>query len=440
MNNAMGNRAMITRAALAAALVALALAVGLGGCGDAANHHKVVLIGIDGMDWQIADPLLAEGKLPNIQSLIDRGVRVNLRSIGPEMKSPIIWTCIATGKTQHKHGISDFLKKETGEQALYNSRGWKALAIWQILGDVGRTVGVINWWLSWPAYPVNGFLITERITFTPEDGYPEIPEVTTPPELAKELAPFCQPVTTLPDDEIAPFLVGDSWRTTSDHTVSDGRESIRGIHAMDKTVLQVADHMLDTREQPDFFAVYFQGLDVTCHRYWGQWDTTSVDMPMSHEMIKTYGQLIPRYYEYFDTVVGDLLDHMDEDSTVIICSDHGFRGPYRSPRGLLLGIWMHRQTGVLIAAGPGIAPSNETLEGSVFDITPTILALLGEPVARDMDGFVLTEILDDDFEAANPVTYVDTYEREPAASADVPETEEVDDAIRERLRSLGYIQ
>ena len=102
---------------------------------------------------------------------------------------------------------------------------------------------------------------------------------------------------------------------------------------------------------------------------------------------------------------------MDEDSTVIICSDHGFRGPYRSPRGLLLGIWMHRQTGVLIAAGPGIERSNETLEGSVFDIAPTVLALLGEPVARDMDGFVLTEILDDDFEAANPVTYVDTYDR-----------------------------
>ena len=57
-----------------------------------------------------------------------------------------------------------------------------------------------------------------------------------------------------------------------------------------------------------------------------------------------------------------------------------------------------------------------------------------------IDGFVLTEILDDDFEAANPVTYIDTYEREPAASGEAPETEEVDDAIREKLRSLGYIQ
>ena len=440
MSVRMSNRTMMTRTALTATLLVLAMLAGLGGCGGGGPDHKVVLIGIDGMDWRVADPLLEEGRLPNIQSLIDRGVRVNLRSIGPEMKSPIIWTCIATGKTQHKHGISDFLKERTGEQALYNSRGWKALAVWQILGDIGHTVGVINWWLSWPAYPVNGFLITERITFTAEDGYPNIPEVTTPPELAEELAPLCQPVATLSDDELAPFLVGDSWRTTTDGSVKDGRESIRAIYAMDKTILQVATHMLDTREQPDFFTVYFQGLDVTCHRYWGQWDPSTVDMQMSDELIETYGQLIPRYYEYMDTIVGEIVDHMDEDSTVIICSDHGFRGPYRSPRGLLLGIWMHRQTGVLIAAGPGIEPSRETLDASVFDITPTVLALLGEPVARDMDGFVLTEILDDDFEAANPVTYIDTYEHEVAVSGEAPETEEVDDAIRERLRSLGYIQ
>ena len=422
------------------ALIATVLLMPLGGCGRTGSVGEVVLIGIDGMDWQVADPLLAEGRLPNIQSLIDRGVKVNLRSIGPEMKSPIIWTCIATGKTQHKHGISDFLAKEGGERPLFNSLGWKALAVWQILGDAGRSVGVINWWLSWPTYPVNGYLITERITFAPEDGFPYIPEVTTPPELADELAAVRQPVSTTPDEELAPFLVGDAWKATDDHTVEEALGSLRGIYGMDKTVLQVANHMLDTREQPDFFTVYFQGLDVTCHRYWGQWDPSSVDIQMTDELVETYSQLIPRYYEHMDRAVGELLDRIDENSTVIICSDHGFRGPFRSPRGLLLGIWMHRQNGVMVAAGPGIKPSTEILEASVFDVTPTILALLGEPIGRDMDGFVLTEILDDDFEARSPVTYIDTHEHAVASVGEAPETEAVDDAIKERLRSLGYIQ
>jgi len=434
------SRTKIIRATIVVALLAVVMAAGLGGCGGGTPPNKVVLIGIDGLDWQILDPLLADGAMPNFESLIDRGVRVNLRSIGPEMKSPIIWTCIATGKTQHKHGISDFLEEKTGEQALYNSLGWKALAVWQILGNAGRSVGVINWWLSWPTYPVNGYLITERITFTEEDGFPDIPEVTTPPELEEELAPYVLPVTTLPDDELAPFLVGDSWRTTDDHTVEQGVDSFRGIYAMDKSILQVANYMLDSREQPDFFTVYFQGLDVTCHRYWGQWDPSTIDMQLSDENMETFSRLIPRYYEYFDSLLGELLDHIDDDSTVIICSDHGFRGPYRSPRGLLLGIWMHRQTGVMIAAGPGIQQRSDTVDASVFDITPTVLALLGEPVGRDMDGFVLTEILEDDFEAANPVTYVDTHERVRTVTGEAPETDEVDESIREKLRSLGYIQ
>ncbi len=425
---------------MAATLLALAAVALLGGCGSREAPRKVMLIGLDGLDWRIIDPLMEQGRLPNIQSLVDRGVRVDLRSTGPKMKSPIIWTSIATGKTQQKHGISDFLAERTGEQPLYNSQGWKALPVWRILGDAGHTVGVINWWLSWPAYPVNGFFITERITYAPEDGFDDIPSVTSPPELAEELKPFVVGAASTTDDVIAPFLRGDAWRTTEERAIEMGRESFRGTYAMDMSVLQIAEHMLEAHEQPEFFAVYFQGLDVVCHQFWGQWDPSSVDNQSSEDMIETFGDLIPRYYEHFDGIVGRLLESLEEDTTVIICSDHGFRGPYRSPDGIRLGIWMHRQTGVMIAAGPGIEPAEETQDASVFDITPTVLALLGEPVGRDMDGFVLTELLDDSFEEANPVTYIDTHERERAASVEVPATEEVDDAIREKLRSLGYIE
>jgi hypothetical protein len=78
---------------------------------------------------------------------------------------------------------------------------------------------------------------------------------------------------------------------------------------------------------------------------------------------------------------------------------------------------------------------------NVLDLTPTILALLGEPVGRDMDGFVLTGLIDEGHLADYPVTYLDTYERddEPEQS-DEPIESALDDAIREELRSLGYIE
>jgi hypothetical protein len=46
----------------------------------------------------------------------------------------------------------------------------------------------------------------------------------------------------------------------------------------------------------------------------------------------------------------------------------------------------------------------------VLDVTPTILYLMGLPVARDMEGRVATEILEDDFARAHPVTFIPSYE------------------------------
>jgi predicted AlkP superfamily phosphohydrolase/phosphomutase len=140
-----GKRTVITYSLLIPAMVALVLGAG---CARKHESPKVVFLGIDGMEWRVAEPLIEQGRLPNIAAIVERGVKVDLRSIGPEMKSPIIWTTIATGKTPRKHGIGDFV---SDEKQLFNSLGWKARAVWDILGEYGHTVGVINWWLSWPA-------------------------------------------------------------------------------------------------------------------------------------------------------------------------------------------------------------------------------------------------------------------------------------------------
>ncbi len=427
-------RTVITHSLLIPAVVFLMLGAG---CAGKPESPKVVLLGIDGMDWRVAEPLIEEGKLPNIAAILERGVKVDLRSVGPEMKSPIIWTSIATGKTPRKHGIGDFL---SDDRQLFNSAGWKARSVWDILGEHGYTVGVVNWWLTWPARSVNGYMVTERITYTPGDGYPEIAELTAPAELAEELAPHTRAVCETPDSDIAPFLNGDTWDAPDDLMVGWGVESIRGIYAADETVLGVSTYLLESREQPDFLTVYFQGLDVACHSFWGAWDPTTVDTQMSDELVETLSDVIPRYYERIDAAIGEILEAVDENSTVIICSDHGFRGPFRSPRGIKLGIWMHREIGVLTAAGPGIAHLSERMNGSVFDITPTLLALYDIPVGRDMDGFILSEMLDEEFMASRPVSYVPTHESGSRVTSEQPEAGAVDEAIKEKLRSLGYIE
>lgn len=435
---------VLALAALAAVLVggSFALTTGCGGTAEPAVT-KVVILGVDGMDWRIIDPLIEQGKLPNIAGLIERGTRADFRSLEPVMKSPIIWTTIATGKGPQKHGIADFLDG-TDQAPLYNSNGWLARPIWDILSADGYTVGVINWMVTWPAQPVNGYMVTERILYRPEDGFAPEKRVTYPEGLADELAPHARPLADVDVAELAPLLSGTAWKDDPGSSLAAAVQTLRDVYGNDETVRSVAKYLLDSREQPDFFAVYFGGIDMSSHFFWGPMDPSSVDIQMAPEMVAACSDIIPRYYERMDGILGEILDRLDDDSTIILCSDHGFGGPRRTPGGIKLGIWMHRPTGVIVAAGPGIAAGADLRDASVFDVTPTILALLGKPVARDMDGFVMTDAISEELLREHPVRYIDSYEtgerRAARADTGIAGDPAIDDEIRERLKSLGYIE
>ncbi len=409
------------------------------GCGSAPDT-KVVVIGIDGMDWQVADPLIEEGKMPNLARIISEGSRSDFHSLMPLQKSPAIWTTLATGKGLQKHGIGGFV--EGGEeQALMNSGGWRARSIWDILGEKGYTVGVVGWLVTWPAREVNGYCVTERITYSPEDGYPSIPDLVYPPELEEELVPLRASMSGTSNDDIAGMMGGDRWRGGEETLTWTGVLTLKTVFASDQTIRRISRHLLETREQPDFYAVYFLGPDRVSHRFWGPMRPWTVGNRVEDEVVEAFAGTVPGYYERVDALIGEILDSIDENSNVIVCSDHGFRGPLRTKEGLQLGIAMHRDIGVLAARGPGIRRGTSLTSASVLDLTPTVLALFGEPVGRDMDGFVLTELLDEQFLADRPVTYVETYEKagEPEQSGE-PLESELDDAIKEELRSLGYIE
>jgi len=66
----------------------------------------------------------------------------------------------------------------------------------------------------------------------------------------------------------------------------------------------------------------------------------------------------------------------------------------------------HRPYGFLLPVGEHIHPGNGIVEGSIMDIAPTILYLMGQPIPRDMDGKVLLEIIDEEFKTNNPPSYV----------------------------------
>ncbi|MBN2565839.1 MAG: alkaline phosphatase family protein, partial [Candidatus Eisenbacteria bacterium] len=193
----------------------------------------------------------------------------------------------------------------------------------------------------------------------------------------------------------------------------------------------------------DFTAVYFRGCDMTSHFFWRFMEPETWRRELSAEAIAAFSPVVDRYYAFADSLLGDMIALADENTVVIVCSDHGFAG-HRGYAGfegdVAVGTQMHRMEGIVFMSGPGIARGAVIQGAGVLDITPTVLALSGLPVARDMDGRPLTEALERGFLDQHPVLYVDTYEIPGDVGGDAqPVQSPVDEEIKEMLRSLGYI-
>jgi len=119
----------------------------------------------------------------------------------------------------------------------------------------------------------------------------------------------------------------------------------------------------------------------------------------------------------------------------VMLSDHGFEDRYQHARA---------PDGFAILAGPAIVarPRAEAKVAiSVYEIAPTVAALLGLPVAEDLVGRARTDLLEPEFVAAHPVSRVRTWERAGReAGTAAAEDRAVEEAELERLRALGYIR
>ena len=146
--------------------------------------HPVLIVGWDGADWELLDPMLAADRLPNLASLIHRGASADLWSLKP-MISPLIWTSVATGYLPDVHGILDFVRSDPqdGHPVPVTSADRKVPALWNIFSDAGFSVGVVAWWATWPAEKVNGVVVSDRVAYQlgDFDGRPQS-ALVSPPE------------------------------------------------------------------------------------------------------------------------------------------------------------------------------------------------------------------------------------------------------------------
>jgi hypothetical protein len=377
---------------------------------------RVRVLAIDGLERRMSDELVGRGELPALAALMARGAHARLRA-EPERVPTIVWTTIATGRGPAAHGIlsadtrrltglrtpvsldaeagrfaaalgraTDLLRLTRAQPASATLRSVKTF--WNVASEKGLRVGVVNWWATWPAEAVNGWLVSDRAAFKIEKGGPSDREVH-PPEAFEGLRPLL------------------------DASQAERARRLDLFHL-------AAARALRSQAPPDLEAVYLPGLDILTMQLLGE--TPGSDLAALDARLGA----VREQYRFVDTLLAGEVAGLGAPDVLILVGDPG-----RLARGAA-----EPAEGLLVLAGTPVAPGDL---GSVSerDVAPTVLHLLGLPRSRELDGQVLEAALTESFRRDHPVRTVDSYGRRPPSR---PADSAFDQEVLEQLRSLGYIQ
>jgi predicted AlkP superfamily phosphohydrolase/phosphomutase len=262
--------------------------------------RRVAVIGLDCAEPELVFDRWRE-ELPSLSRLMDAGTWGPLRSVDPPITVPA-WSCMMTGRDPGELGIYGFRNRTAHDYhslAVADARSVRIERVWDRLSQAGRHVIVVGVPQTSPPPAVNGELVSCFLTAdTRKDPY------THPAELRAEIE----------------SLVG-AYRVDVRSFRSDDRDRILAqVYEMTEQRFSVCRHLLDTRPW-DFFMMVEIGLDRMHHAFWRFMDPAHP----RHEPEHRYRDAIRNYYIYLDEEIGELLERFDEDTTVLVVSDHGAR-------------------------------------------------------------------------------------------------------------------
>ncbi len=415
----------------------------LAACGSR-DGGRVLVLAMDGLDPSTIDLLLSEGELPHFARLRLEGAYAPLRSQKP-LLSPVVWTTVATGKTPDVHGISHFVAEDpaTGETLPVTSQMRRVKALWNILSDAGRRVAVVGWWATWPPEVVNGTIVSDHTAyhFLFEEGLRgelEGDEIY-PETLAAEIEPLLRKPLDIGPNELARFVDVEPAQLDAPFSFDNELSHLRWGLATAGSYRDVGLHLW-RRRQPDVALVYFEVTDSAAHLFGHLFRSDDLAGELEVQR-RRFGGTVEEMYRLADEILGDYLEAVDSDTSLVVLSDHGFElgtlhdDPSRTRDLRRVSERFHREEGVLYLFGAGVRPGARLQAPTILDIAPTVLALAGVAPAADMPGRVLLEGL---LSVADPPR-VATYETGERGASSLTRAGETEEATLRRLRALGYL-
>jgi predicted AlkP superfamily phosphohydrolase/phosphomutase len=269
---------------------------------------KVMVLGLDGATWDVLEPLIQSGLLPNLARLREQGSSGVLNSVFPPL-SPVAWTGVMTGKNSGKHGVFEFV--EHGHDPLggrvNGSRSIQAKLLWEIAAQHGKKTVAGGVPMSYPPRPADrfpGFFLGDFLSPASAKDFSSDPGLFA--ELEKEVGPYRPWATVIHDGGNESAVLDDLQDFLEQHlrTVS----------------------FLMNRCDWDLFIFDLMATDRIQHELWHVWDLTHrVARGREKELAALRPRLIA-FWQMVDRGVGAIEADLPSDTALMIMSDHGF-GP-----------------------------------------------------------------------------------------------------------------
>ncbi|MCL4488246.1 MAG: alkaline phosphatase family protein [Chloroflexi bacterium] len=292
------------------------------------SKKRVLVLGLDSCEPSlIFDQFGSE--MPNIRRLRNEGVWGKLESVIPPITVPA-WACSMSSKDPGQLGIYGFRNRSDHSyenMSIANGRSVEEPQVWDYLGRAGKQSILVGVPPSYPPKPVNGIRVGCFLSPSTQSKY------TFPDNIREEIA------------KIAPNYMVDvpNFRT-------DDKQWLLGkIYEMTEERFKVIRHFM--KEKPwDFLMAVEIGVDRLHHGFWKYHDVNHA----KHEPGNSLVNSIHDYYVWLDKQIGGVLELIDDDTSVIVMSDHGAK---RMDGGITLNEWLINEGYLVLKEKPqGVVP------------------------------------------------------------------------------------
>lgn len=392
------------------------------------------VVGIDSASLDVILPLTEKGRLPFFNQILQSGARASVISFRPP-RPKALWLTLATGKLPYKHGILDehvfqtplldqsaslrlvpsaigFGRWTPGlEQRQVDAHDLLSLPIWRMLARLGVPTAVVDWPLTAPVPPEVPIAVSDRYFREIEDGVASTGDdlasversIVSSAEIGQRVALF-----HLRPQQIDP---GITQRFGAPAAIADS--TLRNL-AGDLWREDFATWLAAPDQNIEALFVYLPGLRPLSESSFADFSATQFEGDSSAAKLAAAQQLAA-YYAHLDAFLARLWAAQTGSKWLVVASANGVADTSPGERldsllASLGGNTSPEADGLFLFLGEGIEPGVFVRKAYLADLVPTLLYGMGLPIARDLDGNVLSPVFQTSFIARQPLTFVPSYE------------------------------